>query len=132
MIDVRKQLNIHPLIDIRLWEKTEEDRNLSFAKKLVEFAENQKKNPDNDFDAARDKMIVVFDGDIFEEKVQGYDELAADIWEDYREYHKRKTRYLILRKKQRKRLQKYRNFSCAIWYGNPMIPAARHNPILSI
>lgn len=82
LIDIRKQLDIHPLIDIRLWEKTEEDRNLSFAKKLVEFAENQKKNPDNDFDAERDKMIIVFDGDIFEKKVQGYNELAADIEEN--------------------------------------------------
>jgi len=27
-------------------------------------------------------MIIVFDGDIFEKKVQGYDELAADIEEN--------------------------------------------------
>ena len=46
LIDLRKQLGIHPLIDIRLWEKTEEDRNLSFVKNLVAFAEEQKKNPD--------------------------------------------------------------------------------------
>ncbi len=26
LIDLRKQLGIHPLIDIRLWEKTDEDR----------------------------------------------------------------------------------------------------------
>ena len=79
LIDLRKQLGIHPLIDIRLWEKTDEDRNLSFAKNLVAFAEKEKQNPDNDFDYARDKMIVVFDGDIFEEKVQGYDELITQI-----------------------------------------------------
>lgn len=79
LIDLRKQLGIHPLIDIRLWEKTEGDRNLSFAKNLVNFAERQKDNPDNDFDPDRDKMVVVFDGDIFEEKVQGYDELIAAI-----------------------------------------------------
>ena len=79
LIDLRKQLGIHPLIDIRLWEKTDEDRNLSFAKKLVAFAEKQKKNSDNDFDYERDKMVIVFDGDIFEEKVQGYDELISQI-----------------------------------------------------
>lgn len=79
LIDLRKQLGIHPLIDIRLWEKTDEDRNLSFAKKLVTFAEKQKQNPDNDFDRERDKMVIVFDGDIFEEKVQGYDELISEI-----------------------------------------------------
>lgn len=81
LIDLRKQLGIHPLIDIRLWEKTDEDRNLSFVKNLVDFAEKQKRNPDNDFDPDRDKMVLVFDGDIFEEKVQGYDELIASIEE---------------------------------------------------
>lgn len=81
LIDLRKQLGIHPLIDIRLWEKTDEDRNLSFVKNLVTFAERQKQNEENDFDAERDKMVIVFDGDIFEEKVQGYDELVAAIEE---------------------------------------------------
>jgi len=79
LIDLRKELGIHPLIDIRLWEKTEEDKNISFAKKLVDFAEEQKKNPENGFDSERDKMVIVFDGDIFEAKVQGYDELIAAI-----------------------------------------------------
>ena len=35
LIDLRKELGIHPLIDIRLWEKTEEDKNISFAKRLL-------------------------------------------------------------------------------------------------
>ena len=43
LIDIRKDLNIHPLIDVRLLEKTEQDRNLSFPKRLAEFAEQQKK-----------------------------------------------------------------------------------------
>lgn len=81
LIDLRKQLGIHPLIDIRLWEKTDEDRNLSFAKNLADLAESQKNIPDNDFDPDRDKMVIVFDGDIFEEKVQGYDELITSIEE---------------------------------------------------
>ncbi len=79
LIDLRKQLGIHPLIDIRLWEKTDADRNISFAKNLVVFAENQKQNPENNFDSSHDKMVIVFDGDIFEEKVEGYDELIASI-----------------------------------------------------
>ena len=79
LVDLRKQLGIHPLIDIRLWEKTDEDRNLSFVKNLVNFAVQQKQNPDNDFDTERDKMVVVFDGDIFEEKVQGYDDLIEFV-----------------------------------------------------
>lgn len=81
LIDLRKQLGIHPLIDIRLWEKTEQDKNLSFPKNLVEFANTQKKIAENEFDADHDKMVIVFDGDIFEEKVQGYDELICSIEE---------------------------------------------------
>ena len=70
------------MIDIRLWEKTEGDRNISFAKNLVRFAYEQKSLESNGFDVERDKMIIVFDGDIFEEKVQGYDELIASIEEN--------------------------------------------------
>lgn len=81
LIDLRKELGIHPLIDIRLWEKTEGDKNISFAKNLAAFAKEQKSLAENEFDSDRDKMIIVFDGDIFEEKVQGYDELIASIEE---------------------------------------------------
>ena len=45
----------------------------------MNFAFEQKKIENNGFDAERDKMIVVFDADIFEEKVQGYDELIQEI-----------------------------------------------------
>ncbi len=79
LIDLRKQLGIHPLIDVRLWEKTDEDRNLSYAKNLAAFAEKQKQCPENGFDLERDKMVIVFDGDIFEDKVEGYDDLLASI-----------------------------------------------------
>jgi len=75
LIDLRKQLCIHPLIDIRLMEKTGEDDNLSFPKHLVEFAELQKQIPSLNFDPDHDKMVIVFDADIFETKVKGYDEL---------------------------------------------------------
>ena len=66
------------MIDIRLLEKTEGDRDISFPRRLIEFAENQKENSKIAFDKERDKMIVVFDGDIFEEKVLDYDELVAE------------------------------------------------------
>ena len=79
LIDLRKNLGIHPLIDIRLWEKTDKDRNISFAKHLVEFVNKQKELAENDFDVEHDRMIIVFDGDIFEEKVEGYDKLIEDI-----------------------------------------------------
>ena len=50
--------------------KTDKDRNISFAKNLVEFANKQKELAENDFDVEHDRMIIVFDGDIFEEKVE--------------------------------------------------------------
>ncbi|MBE5925878.1 MAG: RloB domain-containing protein [Lachnospiraceae bacterium] len=78
LIDIRKSLNIHPLIDIRLLEKTEEDKDISFPRKLIAFAESQKDNKEIAFDKERDKMIVVFDADIFEKKVQAYDDVIAD------------------------------------------------------
>ena len=65
------------MIDIRLLEKTEEDKDISFPRKLIAFAESQKENEDISFDKERDKMIIVFDADIFEEKVQDYDEVVA-------------------------------------------------------
>ena len=79
LIDIKKELGIHSLIDIRLWEKTGEDKNLSYPKNLALFAEHQKGQ--DDFDETQDRMIVVFDGDIFEEKVEGYDELITSIEE---------------------------------------------------
>lgn len=68
LIDIRKELGIHPLIDIRLMEKTEEDANISNPIRLIEFAEAQKEAADNEFDRDHDKMIVVFDADIYKNK----------------------------------------------------------------
>lgn len=78
LIDMRKQLNIHPLIDICFLEKTEDDRNISYPEHLIAFAEKQKDDPRIAFDRDRDKMIIVFDADIFESKVEGYDELVKN------------------------------------------------------
>ena len=72
LIDIRKDLDIHPLIDIRLLEKTEQDRNLSYPKRLAEFAEQPKLILGGAFDANRDRMVIIFDADIFEEKVADY------------------------------------------------------------
>ena len=78
IIDIRKKLNIHPLIDICLLEKTGEDKDISYPLKLIDFANKQKNNPDIAFDQERDRMIVVFDADIFEKKVDKYEELVSE------------------------------------------------------
>ncbi len=77
LIDLRKQLGIHPMIDVCLLEKTEEDGNLSNPKRLILFAEDQKTNPDISFDPDHDRMIVVIDADIYERKPAQYPEILA-------------------------------------------------------
>lgn len=76
LIDIRKKLGIRPVIDIRLMEKTDADKDISYPKALIDYANTQKKNPDLDFDPDHDKMIVVFDADIFENRVENYDEVV--------------------------------------------------------
>lgn len=71
LIDCKKQLNIKPLVDLRLLEKTEEDATNSNPKKLIEFAIKEKNKKGNHFLKGHDKTVVVFDLDIF----SGYDEL---------------------------------------------------------
>lgn len=75
LIDLKKSLGIHPLIDLCLLEKTDEDRNLSYPLQLIRFANQQKEAQEIHFDKGHDKMIVVFDADIFEEKVGNYHEI---------------------------------------------------------
>lgn len=77
LIDLKKKLQIHSLIDIILLEKTGKDKDISFPRQLIEFAEEQKNEDNVSFDLHRDKMIIVFDGDIFENKVTDYDEVIA-------------------------------------------------------
>lgn len=76
LIDLRQELGIHSMIDICLLEKTEGDKDISYPMNLIEFADKQKGLPDVEFDSKRDRMIVVFDADIFESKVTNYDEVV--------------------------------------------------------
>lgn len=77
LIDLRKQLGIHALIDLCLLEKTEKDKDISHPKRLLEFAQEQKKNDEISFDEERDQMILVIDADIYEKKPQEYEQLLA-------------------------------------------------------
>lgn len=77
LIDLRKRLGIHPLIDIRLMEKTDADKNLSNPKALIQFAEIQKNVPENGFDIMHDKMVVVFDADIYRKDPDAYKKLLS-------------------------------------------------------
>lgn len=78
LIDNRKVLGIHPMIDLIFLEKTDEDKDISYPQQLIAFAEEQKEKLGDAFDPERDRMIIVFDADIFEEKVTNYDAVVAD------------------------------------------------------
>lgn len=82
LIDIKKELGLHSLIDIRLLKKTGKDRDISYPKKLFSFAIEEKEKLENNFNKEYDKMVIVFDGDIFEGKVVGYEELIDSIEKD--------------------------------------------------
>lgn len=73
LIDVRKELQIDSNIDVIFLEKTGEHENLSNPKSLIKFADSQKK--EIPFDSKYDRMVVVFDADIFEKQQSNYDEI---------------------------------------------------------
>lgn len=56
-------------------EKTYEDENLSNPEQLIEFADKQKSNGAISYDPKFDKMIVVFDADVFESNLQNYEQV---------------------------------------------------------
>ena len=72
IIDRRKELGIHPLIDIRLMEKTEEDETLSNPKRLFEFARRERRALASEYDDKHDCMVIVFDVDIYAKKPNEY------------------------------------------------------------
>lgn len=78
LIDLRKKIGIHSLIDIRLVERTDKDIPNSHPKKLFEYADNFKKNKKSNFDKKHDKIIIVFDADIFESRSDTYTKLLQE------------------------------------------------------
>lgn len=78
LIDERKRLGFKDTIDIRFLEKTEDDRNISYPAHLIKFAEKLKRNGEIEFDYKQDKMVIVFDADIFEKKVSNFQELLQE------------------------------------------------------
>lgn len=78
LINKRKELGIHSMIDIRFMEKTGEDVGLSHPKALIRFAEEQKKIKSNTFDPDHDKMVIVFDADVFRAKPEILNQIAKE------------------------------------------------------
>lgn len=78
LIRNRKLLSIHPLIEIVHLRKTEEHENVSAPKRLVVYANELITNGELEkYDVERDKIIVVFDADIFENNPDQYSEVLS-------------------------------------------------------
>lgn len=78
-IDLRKEFSISSLISIEYLEKTDEHRTWSDPKKLYELAQSYRKGSQVSFDPKHDKMIIVFDADIFENREEiAYDSFIAE------------------------------------------------------
>lgn len=77
LISIKKEIGIHSLIDLVFIEKTEEDKDISYPQKLVNFAKNERDKliELGKFEKNRDFMIITFDLDIFKNKVKNLDEL---------------------------------------------------------
>ena len=71
LIDRRNELGIHPLIDLCLWEKTETDEGVSNPQALVRFAQKEKESNRLLFDSVHDRMIIVFDLDVYSRVGEG-------------------------------------------------------------
>ncbi len=77
LIDNRKELGIKSTIGICLLEKEGDDRSISYPLKLIQLAEEQKKKSSGiSFDKKYDRMIIVFDADIFEYRSNKYNEIV--------------------------------------------------------
>lgn len=77
LISIKKEIGVHSLIDLVFIEKTEVDKDISYPKKLVDFAKNKRDElvELGEFEENRDFMIITFDLDIFKNKVNHLDEL---------------------------------------------------------
>jgi hypothetical protein len=71
----RKELGIRPNIIVDCFNKTEEDVTQSDPKRLIEKAQAYKTENDIDFDPELDKIIIVFDADVFEKRRDDFYEI---------------------------------------------------------
>lgn len=79
MIDVLREFSVKSNVELINLEKIDDDQNLSNPKKLIVFGNDQIENKKIIFDKKIDKLIIVFDYDIYERqgKSSTYDELLS-------------------------------------------------------
>ena len=65
LVDRWRQIDHSPLVGICLWERDGDDSGITEPLRLVRFAQEQKKEPQLGFDEMHDRMVVVFDLDVY-------------------------------------------------------------------
>ncbi len=66
LIEIRKSLSIHSNLELVDLKKIGKREHVSHPKSLIECADAQRKDKTITFDPKHDKMVVIFDADIFE------------------------------------------------------------------
>ena len=69
LINGIERLDLSPLVDIRLWQKTGKDKGRSDPRALIEFAHAQKSQSDLSYNKTHDRMVIVFDADKYCKRV---------------------------------------------------------------
>lgn len=92
LIERIDELDLHPLVDIRLWEKTDKDKGISDPRALVRFAHRKKRDGELGYVRGHDRMVIVFDADIYcrigegrtggDKGAREYQELLGEIEDD--------------------------------------------------
>lgn len=81
LIDSKKELGISPNVYLEFLEKTEEDRSRSAPQCLIELADKFVTDNDENFDKEFDKIVLVFDLDIYENKPNDFTTVFNDAKE---------------------------------------------------
>lgn len=81
LIDSKKELNISSNVYLEFLEKTENDKGKSAPKCLIELADKFIKDNKENFDAKFDKIVLVFDLDIYENNQSAFNSVVSDARE---------------------------------------------------
>ena len=79
LIENKRVLGISSLIDISVLERIGEDKYNSNPVRLIEYAESAKIRDDFSIDVGNDKIVIVFDSDIYKNKPDEYSAIIDRI-----------------------------------------------------
>lgn len=81
LINMQKELRINDLLELKFLDKKDEYKSASAPIKLIEYADKQMKSKSLNFDKNINKMVIVFDADVFEKKSIDYEKILNNAKE---------------------------------------------------